>query len=228
LTLAHALLFGKMQVSQGGEKFMNKKRSIVFAWVAATHLVAGCSGTETGNTNANSTSTAATTATRPGPDNSEITTTTDANGVKTETRVFKNNPRIAKIVVTTNQNGTRTVKAYTPSGEEKEVKSSENPLEQSGDAVAGAAGFVADKTVEGTKAGVETGKDAVEKTGATAKAVGDKTVEGTKAVTSKAAETTKSVGTKTVEGAKTVGTKTAEGAKTAADKTGKAIKKVVP
>ena len=73
------------------------------------------------NANANNVAAAPTSVTRPGPDNSEITTTTDANGVKSETRVFRDNKRITKVVVTT-RDGSRTVKAYSPSGEEREVK----------------------------------------------------------------------------------------------------------
>lgn len=158
--------------------------------------------TPNANANANANATAPSTSTRPGPDNSEITTTTDANGVRTETRVFKNNPRVSRVIVTT-RNGQRTVKAYSPSGEERELnkKEAEDVLEATGTAIADAAGWVADKTVEGAKA-----------TGEAAKTVGAKTVEGAK-----------TVGSKTAEGAKTVGEKTVTGAK----KAGSAIKKVV-
>src|SRR5215467_6665045 len=93
-------------------------------------FAAGCTNNSTANdnVNANDATAAASPATRPGPDNSEVTTSVDANGNRTETRVFKNNPRISRVVVTTH-NGQRTVRAYSPSGEEREVKTDENVLE---------------------------------------------------------------------------------------------------
>jgi hypothetical protein len=153
----------------------------------------------------------ATTSTRTGPDNSEITTTTDANGVKTETRVFRDNPRVSKVVVTT-RNGQRTVRVYSPSGQDKEVNDVGDALEVTGDKIADAAGWVADKSVDAAKA-----------TGSALETAGEKTVEGAKTVGEKTAEGAKTVGEKTAEGAKTVGKKTAEGAK----KTASAIKKAV-
>lgn len=131
------------------------------------------------NTNAN-----AEASTRTGPDNSEITTTTDANGVKTETRVFRNNPRVSKVVVTT-RNGERTVKAYSTTGEEKEINDVEDVLSASGEAIAKSAGFVADKA-----------EDVAGETKEGAEKVGDKTVEGAKKVGTKTVDTTKKVGKK--------------------------------
>lgn len=206
---------------------MSKNIVICGTFLAASVFLAGCNKTESANANANDNANAgavATTTTRPGPDNSEIITTTDANGVKTETRVFRDNTHVSKVVVTT-RNGTRTARVYSRTGEEKELNKdeSESALEKTGDAIAGTAGFVADKTVqgakivadktvEGTKKGVEVGKD-----------VGAKTAEGAKTVGSKTADTAKTVGSKTAEGAKTVGEKTAGGAK----KVGRAIKRAV-
>jgi hypothetical protein len=155
----------------------------------------GCNQSETTYSNTNSNLAVAAT-TRPGPDNSEITTTIDANGVKTETRTFRNNPRISRVVVTT-RNGQRSVRAYSPSGEEKDVNDVGDALEATGDKIADGAGWIADKSEDVAGKAVDIGK----KTGETAKTVGEKTVEGAK-----------KVGDKTVEGAK---------------KTGKAIKKVV-
>jgi hypothetical protein len=155
----------------------------------------GCNQSEATYSNTNSNSAVATT-TRPGPDNSEITTTIDANGVKTETRTFRNNPRISRVVVTT-RNGQRTVRAYSPSGEEKDVNDVGDALELTGDKIADGAGWIADKSEDVAGKAVDVG--------------------------GKTAETAKTVGEKTVEGAKKVGDKTVEGAK----KTGKAIKKVV-
>jgi hypothetical protein len=186
------------------EMILSTRLLIATSLLGSCSLLVGCNtGQGAANTNANAGTVAVaqtTTTTRPGPDNSEITTTTDANGVKSETRVFKDNPRVSKVVVTT-RNGTRTTRVYARSGEEKDVNSVENALDATGDAIASAAGFVADKTVEGTKKGVEVGKTAAEKTGGAAKKVGEETAEG----------------------AKTVANKTAGGAK----KAGKAIKRAV-
>ncbi|MFN2499924.1 MAG: hypothetical protein ABR557_12630 [Pyrinomonadaceae bacterium] len=172
---------------------------------------AGCNTTDNANVNANAT--VASNTTRPGPDGSEITTTVDANGVKTETRVFHNNPRVSRVVVTT-RDGRRTTTVYAPSGESRELNKNEleDVLEATGGAIADAAGFVADKTVDGAKA-----------VGQGAKTVGEKTVEGAKTVGEKTGDVAKTVGQKTAQGAKTVGQKTVEGAK----KTGSAIKRAV-
>ena len=64
----------------------------------------GCSATADQTANANATaSQSPTTTTSPGPDNSEITTSVAADGTRTETRVFRNNPRVSKVVVTTDR-----------------------------------------------------------------------------------------------------------------------------
>lgn len=164
---------------------MKQKILCGVAIAALAITVAGCSATDNANTNANAGAAVATNTTRVGPDNSEITTSVDANGVKTETRVFHNNPRVSRVVVTT-RDGKRTVTVYAPSGEARELNKNEpeDVLEATGTAIADAAGFVANKTVEGVQT------------------IGEKTAEGAK-----------TVGEKTVEGAKTVGEKTAEGAK---------------
>ncbi|HKV35382.1 MAG TPA: hypothetical protein VJP89_13690 [Pyrinomonadaceae bacterium] len=189
-------------------------------------LAAGCSRNEAANANdqANANATASNSPTTTiGPDNSEITTSVDANGVRTETRTFRNNPRISRVVVTT-RDGRRTVKAVSPSGEEREVKTDENVLEATGDKVASAAGWVADK-----------GEDALGEAGDKAEDVGDKTVSGakkvgseTKKVGAEAADKAEDVGDKTVSGAKKVGDKTVEGAKKVGSETKKAVKKVIP
>jgi PBP1b-binding outer membrane lipoprotein LpoB len=188
---------------------VSKKFLVAASLLAACAFVVGCSNSQGAATNQNEAT--AQTTTRPGPDNSEITTSTDSNGVKTETRVFKDHQRVSKVVVTT-RNGTRTTRVYSRSGEEKEGSNVGNALEATGDAIADSAGFVADKTVDGTKKGVEVGKTVAEKTGETASKVGDKTVDGAK-----------TVGEKTADGAKKVGSATASGAK----KAGKAIKRAV-
>jgi hypothetical protein len=186
-------------------------KSKILASVAVAVLavsVSGCSSTtnDNANANANATEAVASNDTRVGPDNSEIITSVDTNGVKTETRVFHNNPRVSKVVVTT-RDGKKTVTVYAPTGEARELNKNkpEDVLEATGTAIADAVGFVADKTVEG------------------AKTVGEKTVEGARTVGEKTADTAKTVGNKTAEGTKTVIEKTGEGAK----KTGRAIKKAV-
>lgn len=188
---------------------MSKKLLIAFAVSVFATFAVGCATTDqTANANVNA---AGTMSTRTGPDNSEITTTTDANGLKTETRVFRDNPRVSKVVVTT-RNGQRTVRVYSPSGQEKEVNNVGDALDATGDKIADGAGWVADKSVDAAKA-----------TGSALETAGKKTAEGAKTVGEKTAEGAKTVGEKTAEGAKTVGKKTAEGAK----KTGSAIKKAV-
>lgn len=160
---------------------MRKKLLSILA-LALLATAAGCSATDNTNTiaNANVNVALASDATRPGPDGSEITTSVDANGVKTETRVFHNNPRVAKVVVTT-RNGQRTTTIYAPSGTSKNLKDDVgDALAATGNALADAAGFVADKAedVAGkTKDGVKT---AAEKTGSAAETVADKTVDGAK------------------------------------------------
>jgi len=195
---------------------VNKKVWAVFITVfLAGFAGAACSNQETATTDPNVN---AEMVSRPGPDNSEITTTTDADGVRTETRVFQDHPRVSRVVVTT-RDGRSTVRAYSPSGEEKEVGAVENALDATGDAIADAAGFVADKTEDAAEA-TESGVEAV---GEGARTVGEKTVDGAKTVGDKTVEGAKTVGDKTVEGAKKVGEKTVKGAK----KAGSAVKDAI-
>jgi DNA-binding NarL/FixJ family response regulator len=190
-----------------------RKEILTGIMIAALAILAtACSQTNesNGNTNAaantNTSDTASTSMTTTGPDNSEITTTTDSNGVKTETRTFKDNPRVSKVVVTT-RNGNRTVAVYSASGEQKDVSKNEPPdvLHATGDAIADGAGWVKDKSVT-----------AYDKTKEGTEKVADKTVDTTKTVSKKVAD-------RTVDTTETVVDKTKEGAK----KTGRAIKKVV-
>ena len=176
------------------------KTICVLMLVMLVALAAGCSQNPSANDNASAIAAASPTTTA-GPDNSEITTSVDSSGTKTETRTFKNNPRISKVVVTT-RDGRRTVRAYSAKGEEREVTTNENVLEATGDKVASAAGFVADKA-----------EDVPGEAKTAAKEVGDKAED----VKDKTVSTTKKVGEKTVEGAKKVGSETK-----------KAVKKVIP
>jgi hypothetical protein len=154
---------------------MSNKVLIGLAAAVLAAGTAGCNRTENANANlnANANQAVASNTTRPGPDNSEITTSVDANGVKTETRVFHNNPRVAKVVVTT-RDGRRTTTVYAPSGESKDLKDeTKDALVATGNAIADGAGFVAEKTAESAKV-------AGQKTAEGAKTVGEKTAEGAK------------------------------------------------
>lgn len=176
-------------------------------------VAAGCSQNQADMANANATASPMTTA---GPDNSEITTSVDASGTRTETRTFRDNPRISRVVVTT-RDGQRTVKAYSPSGEEREVNTTENVLEATGDALADAAGFVADKGEDVAGEVADKAEDAADKTVSTSKKVGREVADKAEDAADKTVSTTKKVGEKTVEGAKKVGSETK-----------KAVKKVIP
>ncbi|HEY3580082.1 MAG TPA: hypothetical protein VGK82_06040 [Pyrinomonadaceae bacterium] len=206
-------------------------------------LTGACTRNEAANANDNANANAnATTAqnataadeTRTAPDNSEVTTSVDANGTRTETRTFKNNPRISKVVVTT-RNGERTVRAYSPTGEERAVKTDENVLEATGDKVASAAGFVADKAEDvpgeaksaAKTVGEKTG-DVADKTVSTTKKAGEKTVEGAKTVGNEVGDKAEDAKDKSVSTTKKVGEKTVEGAKKVGSETKKAVKKVIP
>jgi hypothetical protein len=167
---------------------VSNKLLIGFVVAVLTGAGAGCSTSDNvnagANANANNTNNAvASNITRPAPDNSEVTTVVDAQGVKTETRVFHNNPRVAKVVVTT-RDGKRTTTVYAPSGESKDLKEEAgDALAATGNAIADAAGWVAEKTVD----------------------LADKTKEGAKTVGEKTKEGAKTVGEKTAEGAKKTG-----------------------
>lgn len=191
---------------------MKKKLLIGVIIVGLASFIAGCSSSDQANTNANQTTT------QLAADNSEVTTTTDSSGTKTETRVFRDNPRVAKVVVTT-RDGKRTTTVYSRTGESKEINDAGDALEATGDKLADAAGFVAAKAAP-----------AVNEIGDKAEDVGDKAKSGVNEVADKAEDvgdkatsTAKTVGSKTKSGAKTVADKTVEGAK----KTGSTIKKVV-
>ena len=204
---------------------MVKKQFLIGLMITAL-LVLGvaCSQTTESNVNSNANTSETAATTQPAPDNSEVTTT-DSNGVKTETRTFKNNPRVSKVVVTTG-NGNRTVKVYSPSGEEKDVSKNEPPpdvLHATGDAIADSAGWVKDKSETAYDKTKEGAKTVADKTVDTSKTVADKTVDTTKTVANKTVDTSKIVGKKTASGAKTVANETEKGLK----KTGNAIKKVV-
>jgi hypothetical protein len=213
------------------------RRFLIGAAIAAlASLAAGCASDQTSATNANAnanTEAANTASTTTAPDNSEVTTTND-NGVRTETRTFRSNPRVSKVVVTT-RDGNRTVKVYSPNGEEREMQNGpERALDATGDAIADSVGFVKDKSTDVGEKTVDVSKDVVDKTKEGTKTVADKTVDTSKKVADKTVDTSKTVANKTVDTTKTVADKTKSGTKTVIDKTaegakktGKAIKKVI-
>jgi hypothetical protein len=197
----------------------------IIAILSLSILTASCASSDNAantNTNANTDTTAATNTTVPGPDDTEIITTNE-NGVRTETRTFRNNPRVSKVVVTT-RDGKTTAKAYSPTGEEREMSAPEKALNATGEAIADSVGWVKDKGSDVVDKSKDVGKDVVDKTKETSKTVAEKTVEGTEKVVNKSVDVGKTVGSKTKEGAETVVDKTKEGVK----KTGKAVKKVIP
>lgn len=210
---------------------MRIKFSIGLCVLALAAVGAGCSKSDTTNANANAanpnganantspvnpTLAQAPTGTDPtqtmtpqpnppmaGPDNSEVQTVMDSNGVVTETRTFKSNKYVTKVVRTTRDGTNRTVKVYNAKGESKSLPKDkvENSMKETGDALAAAVGWAVDKS-----------KDAASATKEGAETVVDKTKEGAKTVADK-----------TVQGAKTVGSKTSQGAKKGANKVKDAV-----
>jgi hypothetical protein len=132
---------------------------------------------------------------------------------------------VSKVVVTTDKTGVRRARVYSPSGESRDLPESKvgEALSDTGDALASAAGFVADKSKDAYNASKKGTEKAVDKTVDVSKTAGEKTVDVSKDVADKTVDVSKDVANKTVDVSKTVGRKTAEGAK----KTGKAIKKAV-
>ena len=190
------------------------KKSLIAVVISALALLSwSCTNSDTTNANANSETATMSPTTTAGPDNSEITSTNE-NGVRTETRTFRDNPRVSKVVVTT-RNGGRTVKVYSRTGEERDVSKDGPPdvLHATGDAIADSAGWVKDKSVT-----------VADKTKEGTKTVADKTVDTSKTVADKTVDVSKTVANKTVDTSKTVANKTKAGAK----KTGRAIRKVIP
>jgi len=193
-----------------------RKTLSVLTLFLAVAFISACNSASTNS----STTPVAETTTQPAPDNSEVTTKVDASGAKTQERVFKGNPRISRVVVTT-KDGTRTVKAYSTKGEESNIKSeTEDVLVATGDKVADAAGFVGDKAED--VAG-ET-KDVAKETADKAEDVAGKTVDTAKKVGEKTASGAQEVGSAAASGAKKAGSATVSGAK----KAGSAVKKVIP
>jgi hypothetical protein len=159
---------------------------LLIGCAVAVLAIAGsaCNTTDNANANVNANLAVAET-TRAGADNSDIITKTDASGVRTETRVFRNNPRVRRVVVTTQPSGQRTVRVYSVSGEEKVVDNIGDALSETGDAIATAAGWTVDKTGEALNEAGDKLEDVGDQTAKGAKTVGKKTVSGAKKVGSK-------------------------------------------
>ncbi len=80
------------------------------------------------------------------PDNSVITTTTASDGTRTETRTFNGHALVSRVVVTTFEKQ-RTARVTSTRGDERELPADVIPraLEASGDELAAAVGFAAEK-----------------------------------------------------------------------------------
>lgn len=117
------------------------------------------------------------------PDDSEISTTLDASGLKTETRTFKNNARIAKIVVTT-RDGNKTAQAHSVYGVVQDLPQDRvaTALEATGDSLADAVGFAS--SFDEKAKGVVATKPDIRRTSPNTKAPVQKTSAGTKAPSS--------------------------------------------
>jgi hypothetical protein len=156
-------------------------------------------------------------------DGSEIART-EENGVVTETRTFKSG-RVQKVVVTT-RGGKRTARVYArDTGEIRELPEGkvDSALTATGDALASAAGFVADKAGDAGHA-VVSGAKAVGGTVADkAGDVGHGAVDTSKKVGGTVADKSADVGRGIVDTAKDAGKATAKGAK----KVGSAVKNAV-
>ncbi|HYG10443.1 MAG TPA: hypothetical protein VD835_10885 [Pyrinomonadaceae bacterium] len=164
-------------------------------------------------TNANSTAATETMPMTSGADGEIVTT--EADGVRTQTRTFSNNPRVQRVVVTTDtRTGKRTARVYTTGGQVRDLPENEvdRALTATGEAVADAAGVVADKAED-------VGREAADK----AEDVGREAADKAEDVGRGAADKAEDVGRPVVKGAKKVGEKTVDGAK----KVGGAVKDAV-
>jgi hypothetical protein len=197
--------------------------------LALSILAAGCAGgSDNANVvNANAANANTTAATMPmtsGAEGEVVTTETD--GIRTQTRSFRNNNRVEKVVVTTDtRTGKRTARVYTTGGEVRDLPESkvDQALTASGEAVADAAGFVADKAED-------VGRGVADKAEDVARPVADKAADVGRGVADKAedvgrgaADKAEDVGRAGARGAKKVGEKTVSGAK----KVGGAVKDAV-
>lgn len=117
------------------------------------------------------------------PDDSEISTSVDANGLRTETRTFKSNARIAKVVVTTSGSN-KAAQAHSLIGEVRDLPqdSVATALEATGDSLADAVGFA--RSIDEKGMSVAATKPDNRRASPNAKAPVQKTTAGTKAANS--------------------------------------------
>jgi hypothetical protein len=201
--------------------------------LALSIFAAGCAGGDNhnaGNSNAaNSNMTSDATnmsspTTTTGAADGEVVTT-EVNGVKTQTRTFRNNPRVQRVVVTTDASGKRTARVYSSTGDVREVPESkiDQALTATGDAVADAAGVVGDKAEDVGRPVADKAEDVGRGVADKAEDVGRGAADKAEDVGRGAADKAEDVGRGAARGAKKAGEKTVEGAK----KVGGAIKDAV-
>lgn len=178
------------------------------------------------NVNANNAASAnsMTAETRPGPDNSEIRTET-IDGVRTETRTFRNPDSRVERVVVTERGGQRTARVYYRDNTVRELPEGdvERALTVTGDALVSAGGKVVDVSKDIGREAADKTEDAVGVAADKAEDVGGAAVRGAKKVGSEVADKAEDAGDKTASGAKKVGKETVKGAK----KVGEGIKNAV-
>jgi serine/threonine protein kinase len=89
------------------------------------------------------------------PDDSEIITTLSADGLKTETRTFRGNSRVAKVVVTT-RDEKRSARVYSNAGDVRDLPQDmiASALEATGDSLAEAVGFAVPVDAKGKSVAV--------------------------------------------------------------------------
>lgn len=229
---------------------MRKEIFVRLSAVALAAFAVGCSdatNTNTANTNANMmangnmtanvnmTNTGAMPANmmepRAASDESEITTVNEGGEVR-EVRRFRNpNSRVERVEVTT-RGGRRTARVYYRDETVRDLPENrvEEALSATGNALADAGGYVADKTKQGLNATGEAAGEVRDATGKVISTAADKTKDVGSKVGSKAVEVGREGGSIVVDGAKEVGKgvkKVGEGAAKGAKKTGSAIKDAV-
>jgi hypothetical protein len=231
-----ALMFGQLKIillKNGGKIKMGKRFTVSLCAFALSILVAGCGGsdnTNMGNANAANANTTATTGTMPtttaGSAEGEVVTT-EADGVRTQTRTFRNNNRgVERVVVTTDtRTGKRTARVYTTGGEMRDLPEGriDQALTATGDAIADAAGFVGDKAADAGRGVADKAEDVGRPVADKAEDVGRGVADKAEDVGRGAADKAEDVGRAGARGAKKVGEKTVDGAK----KVGGAIKDAV-
>jgi hypothetical protein len=152
--------------------------------------------------------------------------TTETDGVRTQTRTFKNDPRVERVVVTTDtKTGRRTARVYTTGGQVRDLPEGkvDQALTATGAAVADAAGVVGDKAEDIGRGVADKAEDVGRGAADKAEDVGRGAADKAEDIGRGAADKAEDVGRPVVKGAKKVGEKTVSGAK----KVGGAVKDAV-